>query len=372
MHIKIMANELVRALSTAMHALSSKNTLPQLDGVLVTTVGDDTIELVISNGNMLIEVTRKVKVLEEGSVLFPARLLYDLARRLDGELEIICDREKRQARVIGMGSKTDMRLMDDESFPGTPKVDADLDIRLKQRDFAKAVNGVIFAAAIENLRRILKGCLMEVNGSDVSFVCLDGFRVAIQKLQLENGIEGSKKAVLPVETIGEVARMVDSDSDETIRLRVNDRFLQISLGEDTNIFSPLLLGEYIDYKQLLPTSWTTSVKIKRHSFMGAVERSGLFARFVNNTVRMSLSPECMQLKVTGEKGNVDEKIDISFEGLNLELGFNNKYLMEALRNIDSNEMLLHFNTNLSPCLITPVKGDQYIYLILPVRLVGQA
>lgn len=371
MHIKIMANELMRALSTAMHALAPKNSNHQLEGVLVTCMEDGRIRLTISNDNMMIESFRKANIIEGGKVLFPARILYDLIRRLDGELDIVCNEEKRTAKITAFNSKTDIRLMEAANYPLPPVLDKEVSIRMKEKDLVRAVFGTTFAAAPPDAQnRSLRGCMFELKDGMAYFVCLDGFRVAIHKVHVESSSVPTARAILERDAMNEIAKMLSAESEDYLSFHVSIGAMKVCINNETNIYNGLMLGKFIEYESLLPKTWTTSVKINRMTFISAVERSSIFSRFVNNLVVMRLSDEGMKLSVKSEQGNVDDVVPMELEGAPLTLGFNNRYLMEMLKNINETDIFMHFNTNISPCIVVPKEGDDFYYLVLPMRLSG--
>lgn len=371
MHIKIMANELMRALSTAMHALAPKNSNHQLEGVLFTCMDDGRIRLTISNDNMMIESFRKANIIEGGKVLFPARILYDLIRRLDGELDIECNEEKRTAKVVAYNSKTDIRLMEAANYPLPPVLDKEVSVRIKEKDLVRAVFGTTFAAAPPDAQnRSLRGCMFDFKDGVVNFVCLDGFRVAIHRVKVESASAPKARAILERDAMNEIAKMLSPESEDYLSFHVSIDAMKVCINDETIIYNGQMLGKFIEYESLLPKSWTTTVKINRLTFISAVERSNIFSKFVNNLVVMKLSEEGMKLVVKSEQGNVDDIVPIELEGAPLTLGFNNRYLMEMLKNINETDIFMHFNTNISPCIVMPKEGDEFYYLVLPMRLSG--
>jgi DNA polymerase-3 subunit beta len=144
--------------------------------------------------------------------------------------------------------------------------------------------------------------------------------------------------------------------------------MMANLGK-TSVYSPLIAGEYINYKQILPATWTTAVKVNRQQLIGAIERAALIAREGNNLLKLHVDDKVMTIYANTERGNAVEKVEVAFDGAPLDIAFNARYLLDVIRNIDTPEMAMRYNTNVSPCVVCPVTGNQYTYLVLPVRTI---
>ena len=159
------------------------------------------------------------------------------------------------------------------------------------------------------------------------------------------------------------------DSDEEAKIVFNSSHIMYSFGT-VKVYATLLTGEFVDYQKILPTSWTTEVMVQRESFSDAIERCSLMAREgKNNLIYLKLLPEGrLEMTANAERGDVFEELDIGFEGKELSIAFNSRYLTDIIHNIDDDRVRMCFNSNVSPCMMKPVEGDEFTFLLLPVRI----
>lgn len=370
MHFQVQTSDINQGMGMVVRALSSRAPRPCLEGVFIETV-DEGIQLTCSDGQMTIRSIVPATVKEDGCALMPAKLLHELLRRLDGEIDIRSDASTLKAVITANGSNTDMVCMDAVDFPDVNEVRGGFIVTMPQDKFASAVSRIIFALSADETRRILTGCYMEVYREEVLFVCLDGFRLAMQKVYATHELPADKEtvsAIIPGNIISEIARMAGDTKDE-MDIAFTQTHLCATIG-NTKVYTPLIPGEYINYRQILPVSWTTSVKLDRTQLIGAIERAALMAREGNNLLKLHIDDRQLTIMANTERGNAVEKVEVYFDGAPLDIAFNAKYLLDVVRNIDTSEITMRFNTNVSPCVICPVKGNQYTYLVLPVRTIG--
>ncbi len=369
MHFKVTASDINHGMGMVVRALSSRPPKPVYDGVFVETM-DDGVQLTCTNGEMTIKSMVPATVQEDGCALMPAKLLHELLRKMEGDIDIQSSAATLTATIRSGESKTDIVCMNAADFPEISEVNSDFVTTMPQSKFASAISRITFALSADETRRILTGCFMEVYREEVRFVCLDGFRLAMQKVYVTHPIKAdleSRSAIIPGAIVNEIARMV-GDGQEDIVITCSQTHMMVSLGK-TNVYSPLIAGEYINYKQILPTTWTTAVKVNRLQLIGAIERAALIAREGNNLLKLNLDDKVMTISANTERGNAIEKVEVEFDGAPLNIAFNARYLLDVIRNIDSQEMAMRFNTNVSPCVVCPVSGNQYTYLVLPVRTI---
>lgn len=367
MQVAFNAGDFNHGMSMVSHALASKAQASYQDGVLLRTM-EDGLELTITDGEVAIQSLIPASVQVEGESLLPARLLGELVRTLEGNVDLVVDASK--AVVKNQGSKTSLILLDADAFPEIQKVVPESVTTISQSKFKDAVSSIIFAIATDDTRRILTGCLMETSSQEVRFTCLDGYRLAMKRVycehELPQGVE-TLSYILPGSLTGNLARMC-ADSDQPITLTLSKTHMEAAFGK-TRVYTPLILGEYINYRQILPNSWTTAVKVGRSALQSAIQRASLIAREgANNLLRLKLEDQSLIISANADKGAASEEVAIDFDGSPLTIAFNASYLNDVIKNIDTPELSLRFNTNVSPCVVCPVEGNQYTYLILPVRV----
>jgi DNA polymerase-3 subunit beta len=226
-----------------------------------------------------------------------------------------------------------------------------------------------FSASIDESKGIIVGVLMELEESSLNMVALDGFRMAVTRESMIN--ERRDKIIISAKIMNEIAKILsetNEESDENIDFILSDK-KAVMLLEGTKIVMRLLEGEFINYKDILPKESGTVIKVSRSSMIEAIERASLLAKEGrNNLIRINIQENLMNISSASEEGSVNEDIIMEKTGNDLEIGFNSKYVMDALKVIEDEEIKIELNTAVKPCLIKPVEGNRFEYLILPVRI----
>jgi len=228
---------------------------------------------------------------------------------------------------------------------------------------------VLFAVATDESRQILTGSLLEVSRSEARLVALDGFRLSMQKIFQPFELPNEKdmvSAVIPGRVLGELSRILQDD-DAFCTLLLDKGRMQCSFG-NIRLSSVLLAGEFIDYRRILPTEFKTEAKANRSMVQEAIERASLMAREgKNNLIRMSFRPDLLIITSNAELGDVEEEMETTLAGDPIDIAFNARYILDIIRNVSEEELCMKFNSSVSPCVVVPREGDEYLYLILPVR-----
>ena len=372
MHFRVQTDEMNYGLGMVIRAISPRPVKQVYDGVLVETV-DDGLLLTCTDGEMSIKARVSAMVEEDGCALLPAKLFAEMMRKQPvGEVEIKVD-ERLRALIRSHGSNTSMACMAAEDFPDIRDIAGDHHVSLPCKRLRDAVGRVQFAVSTDESRKILTGILMEVYQQETLFVGLDGFRLALQRIEAENELPKDTEkdhihAVTPGKILGEVSKMLP-DSDDEALITFNSSHIMFSFG-GVKVYATLLTGEFIDYQKILPASWTTEVLVNRSLFSDAIERCGLMAREgKNNLIYLHLLPDGkMEMTANAERGDVHEELDIGIHGNELNIAFNSRYLMDIIHNIEGEQIRMCFNSNVSPCMIKPVEGNEFTFLVLPVRI----
>lgn len=372
MHFRIQTDEMNYGLGMVIRAISPRPVKQVYDGVLIETM-DDGLVLTCTDGEISIKAQVSAVVEEDGCALLPAKLFAEMMRKQPaGEVDVRVD-ERMRAAIRSRGSNTSMACMAADDFPDIRDVAGEYHVTLPCKRFRDAVGKVSFAVSTDESRKILTGILMEVYEKETLLVGLDGFRLALQRVEAENKLpEGAKKdcihAVVPGKVLGEVSKMLP-DSDDAAQITFNSSHIMYSFGS-VRVYATLLTGEFIDYQKILPSSWTTEVMVMRSLFSDAIERCSLMAREgKNNLIYLHLMADGrMEMTANAERGDVHEELDIGFEGNELNIAFNSRYLSDIIHNIDGEKLCMCFNSNVSPCMIKPVEGNEFTFLVLPVRI----
>lgn len=358
--------ELTGALSIATRAIATRSTMPILEGVLLSSC-EDSLRLTCSDISLSIETHLPAQISEAGSVVLPGKLLSDIMRKLpqDAAMEITID-DKNMAMIRCLKSKTTLQGLPAEEYPQLPEVDDATQIELPKLILREMIQRTSFAIATDETRPVLTGCLLESDAETLSIVALDGFRLALRKARFSNPLP-SLSVVVPGKVLNEIARILD-DTEDLVSLQYGKTHLLADMG-NTRIIARLLEGEFIKYEKILPSEWQTKVVVDKATLESAIDLASLMAREgKNNLVKMHIEETMMLITSNADLGDVREEIPIDFEGRELDIAFNVRYVTDTLRAIEDEKIELRFNSNVSPCVICPTVGDQFLYLALPVRV----
>ena len=369
MQFIVNVQALLEGLNTVTRALAARPAKPVLEGVLVEAENDG-ITLTCSDGSLTIETSLSAEVKEPGRTVLPGKLFTELVRKLPGGEASIVVGDNHAATIRCMKSKSNLAGMNPVEYPEMAVVEQGVEVRIPQKELREMISRVVFAIATDESRQILTGCLLEVKQDEARMVALDGFRLAIQKVfqpfDLPEGVD-TLRAVIPGRVLNEMSKIL-ADDDEFCTMKLERTRMQATFGQ-TTLSTVLLAGEYIDYRKILPLSFKTVARTDRVGVQNAIDRASLMAREgKNNLIRMAFSDSRLSITSNAEMGDVLEELDVDLTGDPLEIAFNAKYITDVIRNITDEDLCLRLNSNVSPCVISPVEGDQYLYLILPVRV----
>lgn len=369
MQFTMNTQDLLESLNIVTRALSARPAKQILEGVLIDA-DDDRVTLTCSDGSMSIQAINAADVKEVGRLVLPGRLFNELIRKLPGGSVTVSVTDNRTATIRCMKSRSSMACMNAGEYPDMVSITNGTEIKIPQKKLKDMISRVVFAIATDETRQILTGCLMEVSREEARLVALDGFRLAIQKVfqpfELPAGME-KMSAIIPGKVMNELSRILPED-EAFCHMYFEKKRVQANFG---NIcFSTVLLnGEYIDYRRILPEDFHTEAKANRGSVLDAIDRASLMAREgKNNLIKMKFAENTLTISSNAELGDVTEETEAVLNGNPIEIAFNAKYITDIIRNVSDDDIFMKFKTNVSPCVFVPQQGDDYLYLILPVRV----
>lgn len=365
MQFRCEVTDLVAGLSVVNRALAARSTMPILEGVLLET-SPQGLRLTCTDLALGIETVVSAEILEEGRTVMPGRLFSEIVRKLPGGIVEITTDETFHSVIRCQNSRTSLAGMNPMEYPELPQVEDGNLVTMQQNALRDIIQKTCFAIATDETRPILTGCLMEITPEEIRLVALDGFRLALRRVMLAQQIE-AMQAVIPGKVLSELAKVLN-DTDETVALNIGRTHLTADMG-NTRVVTRLLEGEFIRYNQILPTDWQTKVKVRRADLENAIDRASLIAREgKNNLVRFHIAGDKLVLTSNAELGDAQEEMEILVEGKDIDIAFNVRYVSDVLKALEDEEICLRFNSNVSPCVLCPPEGDDYIYLVLPVRV----
>ena len=365
MRIHINTQELNAGISTVIKALSTRTTVSILEGIYLEAA-NGWLLLRCTDLSLQIEPNVAATVQEEGAIVLPGRLFSEMVRRLPGETTFI-DVKKGTATIESGSFKTTLQGEDADGFHTMSTVTREHIIKMKCDALKNMIRQCIFAAAQDDTKPILAGALLEQQEGDLSLVALDGYRLAMRRERVPGGMLADRSAVIPARSLLEISKILP-DTDETFDMIFSKTHVMIDLSH-TNITARLMDGEFIKYKQILPDGHKTRVRVNRHELMGGIDRVALMAREgKSNLIKFTFTADKLTIAANSELGRSHEEIPVDVMGEDIEIAFNAKYFTDVLRVLDDDEIYLDMNNNISPCVVRPIQGNAYYYLILPVRL----
>ena len=354
---------LLESINIVQKAVPSKTTLPILEGILFDAKGGK-LKLTATDLEIGIETVSNVDVIEPGKIVLSSRMIGDIVRKLpDSDIEIETS-EGNLVSIKSEGSKFKIVTLPYEEYPELPAVKKESGIVLKQNILKEMIRKTIFAVSFDEVRPILTGVLFDVSGNELTMVALDGFRMAVKKNSIIN--DNNFRAVIPGKTLTEIGKIIN-EKEENVNIYFSKNHIQVQI-EDTIIVSRLLEGEFINYKQIIPSEYKIKIKVSSNLLMEACDRAALFARdSSNNMIKFEINEDLMVIMSNSQNGDVHEELQIQKEGNDIEIAFNAKYFIDVLKVIEGEEITIEFTTNVSPSIIRPINNEDYLYLVLPAR-----
>lgn len=357
---------LVSAISVAGRTVAAKSAIPCLEGILLRAG----VGVQLTGFNLETGITVKVgaAVTEAGLCVMPARLFFDIVRKLpDEEVTVEVD-DKLQVSIRGGASSFKITAMDAEDYPDLPDVNSEKGISIPQSALREMIGGTIFSVSENQARPIHTGCLIEVRDESITMVAVDSFRLARRTWHSEKSIGREMKFVVPATGLREVEKIL-SDKDEEVVFILGDKHILFEIG-DATLVCRILEGEFIDWRRVVPTNSTTILTANVAALMSSIERVSLIvSEKIKSPVRCIFGENMADFRTTNTIGTAHDTCDIAGNGGELEIGFNCRYLLDALRAVPSEEVTLELQNGLSPIVFTPVdEKKDFAYMVLPVRL----
>lgn len=363
MKTKCTRNELQKCVNIAAKAVALKSPSYLLEGIRIKAEKDN-VTVYGSDGVLSIKCSLEAKVSEEGDVVIPARVLCELLSKFeDCDIQMQTD---ENSLIIECGhSCTNLRYMESDQYPDFP-VFAEQDcVKLFSKQLVSMINQTVFSTSSSEEKPILTGILMEIDKDAFKMVALDGYRLATRKEYNQSDLSGIE-IVVPSKSMREVAKIIPDD-DTTVSLFIKERIVGFVCG-NVQLVTRVLQGDYVRYKSILPSDYLTRIIVNRQSLLGSIERASILSRQSKaNLINLSIYGNIMIITSDSEVGKAREEVDVNLTGKALDISFNARYLLDVLKEIYDEEVVIDYNTNISPCVIHPLSGESYLYLVLPVK-----
>ncbi|MGI5949800.1 DNA polymerase III subunit beta [Peptoniphilus sp.] len=364
MKIRINRKELAKHIQIVQKAISARTTMQILEGIKLIAE-NNTLTLLATDTEISIETKCSCIVEEEGQIVINSRLFGNIVRKLNNDL-IDINVENYNMNLRCGESIFNISVQNAEDYPDLPRIDEYKSLTLTSTQIKNTVRKTTFAVSQDETRIIFTGVLMDIKKDYINFVALDGFRMAIQKIVKDSDFENS--IIIPSRSLNELVKIIDDDCDIEIMISRNNIIFSFN---NTVFYSTLLSGEFFNYNGLLRDNNTISLHVDRHEFQSAVERASLLAREDRaNLIKLNIEENLIEIKSNSEIGDVFEKVKTSDVSESLRIAFNSKYILDGLKILEEDDIILNFTDSVNPLIITERENDSYIYLVLPVRLAG--
>ena len=365
-HMKFTVEKrlLNEAVTNLQRAVSSKTSIPALEGILIRSEEN---RLILTAYDLEIGMQTKLPAIisAPGAIILTAKLFAEIVRRSPDE-DITIDVDDRNAATITSGVSCFTIIgMDSAEFPELPKItDADT-IKMPQELLKSMIRQTLFAVADSTAKPIHQGSLFKIENGNLDVVSVDGYRLALRREAINYA--NNTEFVVPGKTLSEVLKLL-KDSEGEVEICPSRRHILFRIDNYT-VISALLEGEFLDYKSALPKDKKTEVTVSTRTMIESVERvSLLITDRLKSPVRCVIGEDTVKLFCTTTMGRATDQISAEISGDQLEIGFNNKYLLDALRAAETDEVRLQLGGPISPMLVLPKEGDAFSFLVLPVRL----
>ena len=354
------------ACGIASRAAAGKSPIPALEGLLLQASDRLTVTGYDLKKGIYTQLEAEVK--EQGSVVVGARLFGEMIRRLPDGIVTISTDINNNVNVKCGKSEFNFMGISPEDYPEMPVVDGVNNIALPQKILGSMINQTIFAVADNDMRPIYTGTLFDIEGEELTLVSVDGYRLAKRSEKLESARMENCSFVVPGSALADIERIC-GDSEELVKISVGAKHISFSIGE-TVVVSRRLEGEFLNYKKSIPDSFKYTVKVDRGEFMSAIDRVALIVSERNTSpVRMSFNDGNIDCLCVTPIGRAEDVCTCEGSGEGLQIGFNDRYLKDALKAAAKEELNICLNSASSPCIITAADGSEnFTYMILPVRL----
>ena len=364
MHIICDKSKLIEGMNIVMKAIPGKTTMMILECVVIE-VKDNQIKLIANDLQLGIETLIDGEIKQEGSVAVGAKVFFEIIRKLPSDnVSITVDEDYHMNISCGKAKFNIMAKATDE-FPYLPNIVKDKNVNISQFTLKDIIRQTVFSISDNENAKVMTGELFEIHDSELKVVSLDGHRISIRKVKLNQSYD-DVSVIIPGKTLIEISKIINGGMDDEVSIFFTDKHVLFEF-EDTIVLSRLIEGEYYKIDKMLSTGYETKVTVNKREMLECIDRSTLLLKESDKKpVIIDVQDDYMKFAMNSAIGSMDEDIDASKEGKDILIGFNPRFLMDALRVIDEDEITMYMINPKAPCFIRD-QEETYIYLILPVN-----
>ena len=364
MKIICTKSNLAKGVSIVSKAVPSKTTMPILECILIDAT-TDIIRLTANDMELGIQTEIEGEILDRGMIAIDARIFSEIVRKLpDNDIVIETD-DNLQTTIVCEKAKFDIAGKPGEEFSYLPVIEKEDSIEISQFTLKEMIRQTIFSISDSESNKMMTGELFEIKDNVLRVISLDGHRISIRKMELKNEVS-DKKLIVPGKTLIEISKILSGEVESLVNISYTNNHIVFEF-DNTIVVSRLIEGEYFKIDQMLSSDYETKLKINKKELLTCIDRATLLIKEGDKKpIIINIQDGVMELKIKSQIGSMNEEIEIEKEGKDLLIGFNPKFLIDALRVIDDEEVTLYLMNAKAPCFIRDDE-ESYIYLILPVN-----
>lgn len=365
MKLTFSKQDLLKGINIVSRAVPTHTTMPVLECILIDASTNE-IHFTANDTELGISTITEGVIVEKGSIAVNARIFSDIAKKLPDDI-ITIQTDERNTVMITCGSAVfNIPGQSSEEFPYLPAIAKDKAVTLSQFLLKSLIEQTIFCTAPNDNNKMMQGELFEIRNSVLRVAALDGHRIALRTVKLD-GTPDDEKVIVPSKTLQEVARILSSDTDADVNLYFTKNHLMFDF-DNTLVVTQLIEGEYFRIQQMINYDYETKVIVSKNDFAGAIDRSTTMIRETERKpIALKISGDAMEVSANTELGRMNDKIPATVEGEDLLIGFNPKFLLDALKVIPDESVTMYFSGSKRPLFIRDDENS-YLYLILPVNM----
>ena len=356
---------LLKSINISLKAVPAKTTMPILECILIDA-STNQIKFTTNDMELGIETIVEGKIEEKGIVALDAKIFYEICRRLPDNDVIVSSDEKYVTTIVCEKSNFMIPGRSGEDFSYLPIVEKDEALTISQYTLKEMIRQTIFSIAANENNRLMTGELFEIKNNFLKVVSLDGHRISIRKIELKKDYT-DHKAIVPGKTLIEISKILSGEMDDTVSIFFTKNHILFEFDQ-TMVVSRLIEGEYFRIDQMLSGDYETRFSVNKREFLNCIDRATLLVRENDKKpIVINITNSNMGLRIDSSMGSMNEDIEIEKEGKDILIGFNPKFLIDALRVIDDETVNIYMVSPKAPCFIKD-ENDSYTYLILPVNI----
>ncbi|MEW6108636.1 MAG: DNA polymerase III subunit beta [Nitrospirota bacterium] len=366
MKIIVSKEEIQAKLSNIQNIVEKRNTMPILSHFLLEA-GKKGSYIVATDLETALKEPLQIKVEKEGKICVPARKMFEIVREIEGELT--CETVDEQWMKIKAGaSNFRLACLSSKEFPAWPGMEDMEEIHINAKILTEVIEKTVYAAGESDTRYTLNGLLFHVlPGVEITVVGTDGHRLALIKKKIEGSLKEEKKLIIPKKAAAELKKIIDK-TDESIKVTLCKNHVLFTIGE-IQFLTRLIEGTYPNYEQVIPSSNEKRIFVQRESFSKSLRRVAIMSKERSNAVKMDLSENLIAVTSSNpDIGEAQDETTVEYQGENLSVGFNARYLIDILEAMTSEKIVMELQAPLSPVLIKEEKDEGYMCVIMPMRI----